>query len=167
MQAQLWNVNGLSVELRMDRRNLSRKLEGLEPDKVEQVGKRTFRYYYMARVVEHVYKAKKNNGMPETALDAARREKLEFELEVARGDYVPTDEAIALYVGTIVEAKNRLRGVAAKLAPRLVGEPEASTIQDKVATEIDDALESLADFDASDKLGMATSAEVERQRVGR
>ena len=31
-QRQLWSINGLSVELRMDRRTLAKKLEGVPPD---------------------------------------------------------------------------------------------------------------------------------------
>lgn len=55
MQAELWTVSGLAVELGRDRRALAASLEGLQPDEQgEDASGRITRKYRMARVFDHL-----------------------------------------------------------------------------------------------------------------
>ena len=54
MNRRLWSVNALSVELEIDRRTLSRRLDGLVPAKKRRVGNREERSYLLSDVIAHL-----------------------------------------------------------------------------------------------------------------
>lgn len=106
MQAKLWTLSGLAVELAQDRRSLARKLEGLEPDETKGSGARVMRHYRLCRVIEHLY-----SGPADEALDGnkerARKDremadKLALENAQTRGEIAPIVE-IAEWYGSHVD----------------------------------------------------------------
>lgn len=162
MQATLWSVNRLAAELAIDRRTLNKRLEGLEPDEVQSIGNRKSKLYLLARVFEHLSKPAapspiegdmEAGDLPafteKDLLDRERKKMVAFERAIKAGEYIKTEDAIAEYAGMCAEAKARLRGIPARLAPRLVGEEDPAAIQSKINAEIDDCLDSLADVPGS------------------
>jgi hypothetical protein len=75
MQAQLWSISGLSVQLGIDRRTLAKRLEGLTPASVEERGNGAkVRRYKLAEVVEHLNRDKsksESSGPSDAQVDEA------------------------------------------------------------------------------------------------
>ena len=84
MQAQLWSLSGLAVELGMDRRTIAKRLEDLDPDEIVK-GKRTEKHWKMARVFRHLNQAGHDPQEEKARLDRLRADKVEHELDIAKG----------------------------------------------------------------------------------
>ncbi len=54
MQKQTWTINGLSTELGMDRRTLSKRLSNLPPAEQEQQKGKTVRRWHLQNVLTHL-----------------------------------------------------------------------------------------------------------------
>jgi hypothetical protein len=65
MTRQLWSISGLSAELGIDRRTLSKKLSDLRPDGEGIEGGKTVRRWYMARVLKHLKAADRTTAKAE------------------------------------------------------------------------------------------------------
>jgi hypothetical protein len=66
MQPQLWTLNGLSVELGLDRRTLAKRLHGLQPVKVDGDSRK----YLLRDVLEQLQYAGVDESIPENEMDA-------------------------------------------------------------------------------------------------
>lgn len=105
MQAELWTLSGLAVELSKDRRALAKSLEDLTPDSEDtDAAGRVTRRYRMARVFDHLM-----GGAADLDLNAERAR-----LAKAQAD---THEAnLAARCGELLERSRVLREVGAMLA---------------------------------------------------
>jgi len=111
VQAQLWTISGLAVELAMDRRSLARRLEGLEPDQEdENKAGRVSRKWRMARVVGHLAG---NSGDLDANKERARKDKesadkLALENARTRGEMAPIADIAEWYGAHIDRCCTRL-----------------------------------------------------------
>ena len=185
MQAELWTINGLAVELDRDRRSLARDLEGLKPDEETRQGARTVRRYRMARVVAHLYRATAATGELEDfetqreRLAAAQAEKVEMENAVRRGELAEVAKVHAVWTDHVAAARAKLLAMPTKLGPQLTNVADARVISARVRAEVHAALAELADYEPPDGDGephvadppggadVVAPAGPDRQRVGR
>jgi hypothetical protein len=105
-------------------------------------------FYYLPSVIEQrlaqlMDRAEAFDSQRER-LAAAQAEKVEAENAVRRGKLADVDEVEELIGGRIVAAKQKLRGVSAKVAPQLTNVADASIIAGLIRAEIDGALADLA-----------------------
>lgn len=184
MQAELWSLNALAVELGRDRRALARDLEGLKPDEVTRKGERTDRKWKLKRVVEHLYRA--TPGTPAEDFDnqrerlaAAQAEKVEMENAVRAGQLVEASKVQATWADHTAAARSKLLGTPTKLGPQLTNVSDPNVIATRIRTEIYAAINELADWEvpepdgesgapaAPDAGGMEKPAAADGERVGR
>lgn len=158
MQAKLWTLNGLAVELGRDRRALARDLEGLEPDTTRQTGSRTERRWRLRHVIEHLMRP---TGESTEGLDAeqerARRDKeaadkLALENAETRGDIARVSVMVREVGSMLADHRQRALGIPSKLAPMLVG-LTAPGIQIKLEDAIYELLGDLADYRPGGRAG--------------
>lgn len=122
MQAKLWTINGLATELRIDRRALARKLEGLKPAKATQrTDGSTIRYWFLADVAEHLQRPS-HGGTEEldparerALLDRARREAQELQNSEARGKLIPSEVVVLLGIGLVKAARAKFLALHSKV----------------------------------------------------
>jgi phage terminase Nu1 subunit (DNA packaging protein) len=125
MQARLWSLNGLAVELGQDRRTLARKLEGLDPDEEKRQGRRTVRQWRLARVIEHLYRG---DGALDAVQERARKDKegadrLAMENAVRRGELVELNVYIVEHQKALMELRSAFLAFPMRLTPHLDGDP--------------------------------------------
>jgi phage terminase Nu1 subunit (DNA packaging protein) len=153
MQAELWTLSGLSVELGRDRRTLARDLEGLDPDKLEHKGGRTERRWRMRRVVEHLYRqgpslaATDDFENQRERLAAAQAERVEMENAIRRGQLAECAAVQAGWADHIAAARAKLLSLPAKLGPQLTNISDASVAADKIRADIYAAIDELAEWE--------------------
>ena len=148
MQAELWTLSGLAVELSRDRRALAKSLEGLAPDEegTDTAGRVT-RKYRMARVFDHLM-----GGASELDMNAERAR-----LAKAQADKTELENAVRS--GLLLERGKVLQEVGAMLAsfqsrviaiPDAVGqlfEPRtARTVVVEIRRKLYEALAELAEY---------------------
>ena len=76
----------------------------------------------------------------------AERQKIELELQRARGDLVPLRQLERALANTFAELKTNMRTVPSRVATALIGEESETRIKQVILAEIDQALEALGDF---------------------
>ena len=97
MQARLWTLNALAVELGRDRRTLARLLEDLPPDDAQtDTAGREHRRWRLARVIEHIYASTDELDLnaERARLAKAQADKTEIENEVRAGRLLEQDRVI-------------------------------------------------------------------------
>lgn len=184
MQAELWTLSGLAVELGRDRRSLARDLEGLDPDKSEHKGGRTERRWRMRRVVEHLFRpqggavAAEDFDNQRERLAAAQAERVEMENAIRRGELAECAAVAAGWAEHIAAARAKLLSLPAKLGPQLTNISDASVAADKIRAEVYAAIDELAEWElpeadgdggddaAGNGGGLEKSAAAHRERVG-
>ena len=94
MRRGLWTVNSLSVEVKIDRRTLAKRLEGLPT-----TGKvKGFPAWYLADVLAHLHAGGKDEGerlsyeVEKARFAKEQADKLELENAKTRGELLPADE---------------------------------------------------------------------------
>lgn len=148
MQAELWTLSGLAVELGRDRRALAAALEGLQPDEQDtDAAGRITRKYRMARVFEHLM-----GGAADLDLNAERAR-----LAKAQAD---THEAnLAARCGELLERSRVMKEVGSMLAsfqsraiviPDAIGQlldpKTARTVVPAVREKLYEALAEMAEY---------------------
>lgn len=114
MQAQLWTLSGLAVELGRDRRAVAKALEGLEPDSEEtDSAGRVTRSWRMARVFAHLTgsgeKGERLDGNAERARkDKEAADKLALENAVTRGELGRISDVVEWFGGHVDRCRARL-----------------------------------------------------------
>ena len=152
MQAKLYSVNALAVELRRDRRTLARDLEGLPPAKVETQGGRTLRWYYLADVIAHLYVPAAE--LPEgdeyddqrQRLAAAQAEKVEHENAIRRGELARKEDVVRFWTDCIAATRARMLRIPSDVGGKVPPELRA-VVQDTVREGVYEALRELAEYD--------------------
>lgn len=77
-------------------------------------------------------------------LTRAKADAAEREARVRAGELVEADKIEAAWVSVVTAARNRLRLIPSKVAPRVVGMKSPADAQELLRKEIDDALHAIA-----------------------
>lgn len=138
-----WTPSKLAAELRMDRRTVGRKLEGLVPHRKDRRGE----YYWLRDIFDHFLKrnSKGPNLMEEQALLAeARRQKLELETEELRGQLCRVENVEQLWSEAIANAKAKLRAIPHDTAHQIMATKKFSDAVIILEEAVESALTELA-----------------------
>jgi len=153
MQAKLWTISELSVELDVDRRTMAKRLEGLEPDEEEtDKANRQHRRYRLARVFAHLSGA----GVQTLSLDEERArlaheqaDRAAMENEVRRGELLDQAQLAPELERALVTFRQKLLSTGTKLGP-LVNPDKPNAARDLIDAEHDRILTELAEhFDTA------------------
>ena len=77
----------------------------------------------------------------------AERQRVELELSRAQGEVVPLAQLERALANVFAEVKTNIRSVPSRVATAILGEESETRIKAVILKEIDQALESLGDFD--------------------
>lgn len=103
--------------------------------------------------------------------DRVRADKVEFELQIQRGEYVSTAPLAAVLAKVVLECRSRLLGLAIKLTPLVVGESRLPIIEDIITRAVYDCIGGLTSERLGRDLGILgpldAAETVERERMGR
>jgi len=135
--------------LKIHRGKLAQALGTLPPDKVDDRGSSR---WLMARVVQHLTNqatgSKKLNRNDEDARRLkAQADKLEMEMDLARGEIVKTEDVGEYVLGILMAFRSKLLAMPKRLAPRLTGMKRTGDVQAMIETDITAALAELAALD--------------------
>lgn len=153
MQAELWSLNGLAVELGCDRRTLARDLEGLSPDEETRKGGRIERRYRMRRVFQHLASARlaatgaEDFDNQRERLAAAQAEKFEMENSVRRSQLAEVSKVQAAWSDHIAAARAKLLSMPSKLGPQLTNVTDPNVVSARIRAEVYAAINELAEWE--------------------
>jgi hypothetical protein len=173
VQAQLWTLSGLAVELAMDRRSLARRLEGLEPDEEdENKAGRVSRKWRMARVVAHLAGSSTDlDANKERARkDKESADKLALENARTRGELAAVNEIADWYGAHVDRCTTRLDQIPDALGqlcdPRIAAIviPECRRLIHEARCELAVDVRQIGGSDSDE---MDASADRDRESVGR
>lgn len=175
MQAQLWTLSGLAVELGRDRRSLARALEGLKPDdESRDAAGRLTRRWLMRRAVEHLTPSPSSEYDDQRQrLAAAQAEKVERENAIQRGEVARKADVVRFWTDCMANMRARVLAIGSKLGPQLVNIGDPNLLASAVRSECCAALAELAEYDgpasvvAASADGPDASADADREPVGR
>lgn len=74
----------------------------------------------------------------------------EIDLAERRAQVVPVEDTLAVVADLAATVRQRLRAIGSRLGPMLAGEEKPLTIQQRIETEIDDALTALSQYEPGD-----------------
>ena len=132
MTPQLWSVNALSVELAIDRRSLSRRLEGLKPAQETQHGRRLERLYRMRDVFQHLAAGGEQGidlQLERGRMARLQREELELEIALKRGEVAHIETIVEHWQSMVVTFRHQVLAIPARAAPMLARKEEAEIWQ--------------------------------------
>jgi hypothetical protein len=147
MQAKLWTISELSVELDVDRRTMAKRLEGLEPEEQEtDKGGREHRRYRLAAVFAHLM----GGDASALSLDEERArlaheqaDRAAMENEVRRGELLDQAEVEPDLERALVTFRQKLLGQGTKLGP-LVNPDKPHAARDLIDADNERILTELA-----------------------
>lgn len=167
MQAKLWTVSELSVELDVDRRTMAKRLEGLEPDEQEtDKARREHRRYRLARVFAHLMGGdasvlKLDDERARLAHEQADRAAMEN--EVRRSELLDQAQLAPDLERAFVTFRQSLLGTGTKLGP-LVNPDKPNAARDIIDAEHERILTGLAEhFDAAASAQLRADDEATRE----
>ena len=153
MIRQLWSVNGLSVELGVDRRTLSKRLSGLHPDGEGIEGGKTVRRWHLMHVLKHLQAADRVTAAEGQAvlagrarLTRARARRAELEVAALERDLLPVDQVVEGWQQLVAAFRARCLAMPSRLAPQLAMR-ETREIQAVLTAAVREALTELSRFD--------------------
>ncbi len=149
-----WSINGLAVELCMDRRTIAKICAGLSP--VSKSARR--KEYRLAEVVTRLGGEGPPDPTDGESYDKARLRKMiaeadAAELETAKlaGEVISIEDAEAEWTEIATAIRAKLLSMPSKLAPLVAAEPEPTRCRDLIEGVIFEALAELADGDGPDR----------------
>ena len=148
MQARLWTLNALAVELGRDRRTLARLLEDLPPDDAQtDTAGREHRRWRLARVIEHIYASTDEIDLnaERARLAKAQADRVEIENEVRAGRLLEQDRVIREVGDMLAAFRARVLAIPGAVAQR-VPHHLAGRVQAELRRLIHEALTELADY---------------------
>lgn len=151
MQAKIWTLNALAVELGRDRRALAKSLEGLAPDSESKDARgRSARHWRMARVFEHLAAKPDSLSEDKSRLARAQAEKIEMENAVRKGDLAEISIIAEEFGNAVATARSLLLAIPAKIANDLARIKNAAVAESVMYAAITEVMHQLANFDPSD-----------------
>jgi phage terminase Nu1 subunit (DNA packaging protein) len=157
------NLNMTSAELAKILKMSTRRVNQLNKEGILIRG--TDGNYYMPDAVEayYAYKFKPtekiNYDIEHTLLEKAKRETAEIELELMKGSLIYTSEVEQLMASMILTCKSRLLTMAAKCAPKIIGQNQLAVIAQIINNEVSEALDELRQIPA-EKLGACDETDI-------
>ena len=146
-KAREWTVNALAVELRTDRRTLTKRIDGLKPHRSANG-----RDYYWLRDVMNFIEGRGEEvldpSQESAKLNQARREKVEIETRIMHGDLCETEGVRALWAEVVTNAKAKLLSMPHKITPQLIGLEYGDALA-LMETEVKAALKELEQTDGA------------------
>ena len=88
---KLWSINALSVELGIDRRTLSKRLDNLPPAETKRLKNRTEKSWALQAVVEHLNRSNKPKSTKNEAAEIAAAERMLENIKLFLGDKLIPD----------------------------------------------------------------------------
>lgn len=149
LQAQEWTINGLSVELAIDRRTLGKRLSGLQPFREDG----RYKYYLMADVHKHL-SAAKGSGEERTIEEEKRRlttaqaDKTELEVETMRGTLIPADQVESVWMNMVSAFRAKILSIPHKLAPQAIACANVADAEQVLRAGVYEALTELSAYDS-------------------
>jgi len=149
MTKRLWSLSALAVEFNCDRRTIANALKEVPADG-EQSG---FPAWFLLTAIRAMWPAADANGeVFDPVQERARKDRAlaistEIKNDLAQGRVVLIDEAIAIMTGSLAVVRNKILGLASRVAPRLVMQREAEPIRALLYDEIVLILEELSSGD--------------------
>ena len=146
MKPQLWTINGLAVELGIDRRTVTQQIKDVPPG-----GKKgPHDAWWLADVAPLLIVPQKSERSEELAtyqaeIAKARAEKLRRENLEAQGDLIPKQDLVNGVVSVFNHVRARLLAIPTKAAPNLVLLETPAAIKEHLTEAIYDALNELAE----------------------
>lgn len=154
MIRKLWPLSAAALELGMSTKALANRIADLDPDKVEETGRGTDRFWTMARIVKHLQGNDGELGGKPLDLSAERArlaaeqaDKTSLENAVRRGDLLQVSDVAASWAEIFIGIKARILALPTKLATELSTLTDANEIRDRLAQEVRDLLEEGVNFD--------------------
>jgi hypothetical protein len=126
MTAKTWSLNGLATELKMDRRSLSRILEGCTYT-AETHGKRSERRYAMVDVIRYLTRtaaARLDLNQERARLAKAQADAEELRVRQRRGELVDASHVRDTAFAGARVARDRIMALPDRLAPILAAEDD-------------------------------------------
>lgn len=87
----------------------------------------------------------------ETRLKKAQADKIELELAIKAGEYVPKSDVESAFIDMATQIKTKLLKIPSSLAPVVIGIKDMYEIQQLIEDQIREAMEALADGGATDE----------------
>ena len=167
MQAKLWTISELSVELDVDRRTMAKRLEGLDPEESEtDKAGREHRRYRLAAVVAHLMGAAGAGALnlddERARLAKEQADRAAMDNEVRRGELLDQEQIGPALERAMVTFRQKLLSAGTKLAP-LVNPDKPNAARDIINAEHERILTELAQhFDEAASAELRESAEESR-----
>ena len=159
-----WSISRLSKELGVDRRTVTRRIEGVTPSGKTNLGN----LYNLRDVVVQVLHPGLLDKMDQDRIynleqekarlahfQAAEKERIVQQMD---GSLVPSAEAHRVITGIISIAKSRLLGMGSRMAHQLVTASEGGpgSIKEVIDAAMEEILNEMADADLGAALGIST-----------
>lgn len=147
MIPQTWSINALSVELAIDRRVLSRRLEGLVPVSETTVGKRKDRQYRLADVIAHLFDRQGEQldlNQERARLAVLQQQKLELEIAELRGVLIRTEAVQDRWNELVAAVRAKMLALPSKIAVAVASPDRLQAAEDRASGLIHEALAELA-----------------------
>lgn len=169
MQAQLWTISGLAVELGKDRRTLAREIDGLRPDlEEEDKAGRITRSWKMARVVAYLCDRLDANA-ERARKDKEAADKIAYDNAVTRRELIRLSEADAWYGAHVERCQRRLIQIPDALG-QFVEPSHRPELVAQARRLVCEAIEELAadgaEIPGEDSFALGDAAEVDGEPVG-
>jgi phage terminase Nu1 subunit (DNA packaging protein) len=145
----LWSLNGLAVELCIERRTLAKRLTGLAPADERRVGSRLERRWYLADVVGclngHTPTDTRvsNLDVERARLAKLQADRIEVELAKTQGELIPVQQVIDAWSARILAFRAKMLALPAKTARVLAALDDFKEIAAVLREEIEEALTEL------------------------
>ena len=138
-----WAVNRLSIELKRDRRALTRLIAEKDIEPVEIAGRSKF--YHLADVVNAMIDGEELNLQQERAkLARKQEEKTSLQVEQIKGTLVDADLVKSEWQKYIAGCRAKLLSLPSKIAGNIMAAESMQEVQELLKTEIYQALNELA-----------------------
>jgi hypothetical protein len=173
MQARLWTLNALSVELKRDRRSLARLLDGLKPDGSSVgSGDRVTRQYLLVNVLDHIYSGTSDGldaNKERARKDKEHADKLALENARTRAESISITQVVREVGDMIGACRSRLVAVPDAIG-QILDVNTARTVVPAVRVKVYEALAELSQYrpalsDEADE-AMEPAAHVNGESVG-
>lgn len=156
---QLWNMSSAAAELAVDRRAVGRACATIEPVKTDGKSK----YWLMADIVRALYadSGAINPAHEKGRLDKLRADKVELELDIARGKVVPLEAAADTVDRLLAAVRARILGLPTKAAPAVLGLESLPEIRDAIDIHVRECLNELAEISPTEIVATRAAVTIE------
>jgi len=155
-----WNISEMTLEFRMDRKTISKRLDSVRPCRVNGKSK----MYWMADVgpavwggiqyVGHDTDSELNKldlNREKARLAKEQADKYELDNAERRGDLVSLEAIQTEYIDMVMSFRAKILSMPSKLAGAMVGETDFKKIRGEMERELHEALDELSAYNPREK----------------